>query len=66
MYSEVGVVALYALMIPAGLFGLGWGFWAAHNAKKPIDVIGSVVILVGFAVALLGTLLVCVPGFFSS
>ena len=56
---------LYALMIPAGLFGLGWGFWAAHNARKPVDVIGSIVILVGLAVALMGTLLFCVPGFFS-
>ena len=57
---------LYILMILAGLFGLGWGFWAAHNAKKPIDIIGSFAILAGFVVALLGTLLVCVPGFFTS
>ena len=56
---------LYILMIPVGLLGLGWGFWAAHNAKKPFDVIGSLVILIGFIVALLGTLLVCVPKFFS-
>ena len=59
------MTVLYALMIPAGLFGLGWGFWAAHNAKRPLDIIGSFVILAGFALALLGTLLVCVPGFFS-
>lgn len=52
-------------MIPAGLFLLGWGFWAAHNAKKPLDVLGSFVILIGFAVAILGALLFCVPGFFS-
>lgn len=56
---------LHVLMIPVGLFTLGWGFWAAHNAKKPFDVIGSFVILIGFAVAILGALLVCVPGFFS-
>ena len=56
---------IYGLMIPLGLFGLGWGFWAAHNTKRPLDIIGSVVILIGFVVALLGTLLVCVPGFFS-
>lgn len=52
-------------MIPAGLFGIGWGFWASHNARKPVDIVGSFTILVGLAVALLGTLLVCVPGFFS-
>ena len=52
-------------MIPVGIFGLGWGFWAAHNAKKPLDIIGSFVIIIGFVVAILGTLLVCVPKFFS-
>ena len=52
-------------MIPVGLFCLGWGFWAAHNAKKPVDIIGSLAILAGLVTALLGTLLVCVPGFFS-
>jgi len=56
---------LHALMIPAGLFGIGWGFWAAHNAKKPVDIIGSFVILAGLVIALMGTLLVCVPGFFT-
>lgn len=58
------MTVLYALMIPAGLLGLGWGFWAAHNARKPLDIVGSLVILAGFAVALIGTLLVCVPDFF--
>ena len=59
------MTVLYALMIPVGLLFLGWGFWAAHNAKKPVDIIGSLAILAGLATALLGTLLVCVPGFFS-
>ena len=59
------MVVFYVLMILAGLLGLGWGFWAAHNAKRPFDAIGSVVILLGFASAILGALLVCVPGFFS-
>jgi hypothetical protein len=57
--------ALYAIMIPVGILGLGWGFWAAHNAKRPVDILGSVAILAGLIVALLGTLLVCVPGFFT-
>ncbi len=57
---------LHALMVISGLFVIGWGFWAAHNAKKPLDIIGSFSILIGLAVAILGTLLVCVPGFFSS
>jgi len=58
------LTVLHALMIPAGLLALGWGFWAAHNAKSPLDILGGVAILAGFAVSILGTLLVCVPGFF--
>jgi hypothetical membrane protein len=57
---------LHALMVIGGLFVIGWGFWAAHNAKKPLDIAGSFAVLVGLAAALLGTLLMCVPGFFSS
>ena len=60
-----GFMFLYIIMIPAGLLALGWGFWAAHNAKRPFDLIGSAVIIPGFLTALIGTLLVCVPGFFS-
>ena len=56
---------LHALMIPAGLVGVGWGFWATHNCKRPLDIIGSLTTLVGLAVSLLGTLLVCVPNFFT-
>lgn len=58
------MTALHALMIPAGLAGIGWGFWAAHNAKRPLDILGALAMLAGLAVSLLGTLLVCVPGFF--
>ncbi|MGC2424682.1 MAG: hypothetical protein WA666_10045 [Nitrospirota bacterium] len=57
---------LHALMVIGGLIVIGWGFWAAHNAKKPLDIVGSFSILIGLAVAILGALLVCVPGFFSS
>ena len=60
------MVFLYVLMVLAGLALLFWGFWAAHNARKPIDIIGTFAILAGFVSALVGALLVCVPGFFSS
>ena len=60
------MTVLHAVMVLAGLLLLGWGFWAAHNAKKPLDVIGTLAILAGFVTAILGTLLLCVPGFFSS
>ena len=57
---------LNALLVIGGLLVIGWGFWAAHNAKKPFDLLGSFLILVGLAAAIIGTLLLCVPGFFSS
>ncbi len=57
---------LHVIMVIGGLFIIGWGFWAAHNAKKPLDLIGSFSILIGLAAAVIGTLLLCVPGFFSS
>jgi len=59
------MVVLYVLLIIAGLFGIGWGFWAAHNAKRPLDIVGAAVTIPSLVAALIGTLLVCVPGFFS-
>ncbi|MGA2191775.1 MAG: hypothetical protein ABSG42_00140 [Nitrospirota bacterium] len=58
-------MVLHSIMIVVGILALGWGFWASQNAKRPLDVIGAFVIIAGFIVAILGTLLVCVPGFFS-
>ncbi len=55
----------YIPLIIIGLVALFWGFWAAHEAKKPLDIIGAIAAPVGLIVALLGVLLLCVPGFFS-
>lgn len=55
---------LSIIMIIAGLPVIGWGFWASHNAKKPLDIIGALALPVGLIVSLLGVLLVCVPNFF--
>ena len=55
---------LHALMVVGGLFVIGWGFWAAHNAKSPSTSLAQFSILIGLAVAILGTLLVCVPRLF--
>jgi hypothetical protein len=59
------MAVLHGMMVVIGVVALGWGFWAAHNLKKPFDLVGSLVIIAGFVTALIGTLLLCVPGFFS-
>jgi hypothetical protein len=55
---------LHILMIAAGIAGVGWGLPAAYRLKSPMDIVAALVTLVGVAVALLGVLLVTVPGFF--
>lgn len=55
---------LYILMIIAGIPLMGWGFWASYNARKPWDIIGTLLLPVALVVTLLGVLLTCVPNFF--
>jgi hypothetical protein len=55
---------LYWIMIVAGLAAIGWGLPAAHRLKFPFDTIAALVALIGLISALLGALLVAVPGFF--
>ncbi len=55
---------LYAAMIVAGVAAIAWGLPAAHRLRRPYDILAAFLVLVGTAVALLGALLVAVPGFF--
>ena len=55
---------LYPLMIVAGLALVAWGLPAAHRLRPPYDTLAALTVLVGVIVALLGTLLTAVPGFF--
>jgi len=55
---------LHLAMIGCGLGAVVWGLPAAHRLKKPWDMAAALVVLVGVIVALLGTLLAAVPGFF--
>ncbi|HEY6837700.1 MAG TPA: hypothetical protein VI389_03070 [Geobacteraceae bacterium] len=55
---------LYPLMIVAGLVLVVWGLPAAHRLRRPYDILAALAVLVGVIVALLGTLLTAVPGFF--
>ncbi len=55
---------LHVLMIAAGVAAIFWGLPAAHRLKSPMDIVAALVTLAGMTVALLGVLLLTVPGFF--
>ncbi len=55
---------LHVFMIAAGIAAVCWGLPAAYRLKSPLDIAAALVTLAGVAVALLGVLLVTVPGFF--
>ncbi|OGL42673.1 MAG: hypothetical protein A2161_06935 [Candidatus Schekmanbacteria bacterium RBG_13_48_7] len=55
---------LHILMLAAGLIILPAGFYANYETKKPWNIIGGIFSLIGLCLAILGTLLICVPNFF--
>jgi hypothetical protein len=59
------MMILYLAMIVAGIAAAAWGFPAAHRLRKPFDIFAALLVLIGVAAALLGTLLAVVPGFFA-
>lgn len=54
------------ITIVVGLVILAGGFYASFEAKKPFDLIGSICAPLGLITALLGTLLLIVPDFFTA
>jgi hypothetical protein len=52
-------------MILSGLGAVVWGLPAAHRMKPPWDAAAALAVLAGVLLALLGTLLLAVPGFFA-
>jgi hypothetical protein len=56
---------LHMTMICAGLGAVVWGLPAAHRLNPPWDAAAALAVLAGVVLALLGTLLVAVPGFFT-
>ena len=56
---------LHLAMICSGLGAVVWGLPAAHRLNHPWDAAASMAVLAGVAIALLGTLLFAVPGFFA-
>ena len=55
---------LATLLIAAGISAVIWGLPAAFRFKRPFDLLAALATLVGIATALLGVLLLAVPGFF--
>ena len=55
---------VYAGMVLAGIALICWGLPAAHRLKSPFDILAALAVLAGLAAALLGALLIAVPGFF--
>jgi hypothetical protein len=58
------MVMVYAGMVLGGIVLICWGLPAAHRLKSPFDALAALLVLVGLVAALLGALLICVPGFF--
>lgn len=63
---RIEMLVIHISMVIVGLLMICFGFWAAYYAKRPFNIIGAVFTPIGLMVALLGVLLICVPGFFSS
>ena len=58
------MAVVYVGMTLAGIALMCWGLPAAHRLKSPFDILAALAVLAGLVAALLGALLICVPGFF--
>jgi len=58
------MLILHLAMIAVGLGAAVWGLPAAHRLQKPWDSLAALAVLAGVITALMGTLLLMVPGFF--
>lgn len=58
------MMIVYVALALAGVALVCWGLPAAHRLKSPWDIAAALAVLVGVVAALLGALLIAVPGFF--
>jgi UPF0716 family protein affecting phage T7 exclusion len=60
------MMILYLVMIIAGVAATTWGLLASHRSESPWwkGILASLTMLAGVILALTGTLLLIVPGFF--
>jgi hypothetical protein len=54
----------YIALVLAGLAAIAWGLPAAHRLKSPFDIAAAAAVLCGVITAVLGVLLIFIPGFF--
>lgn len=53
------------VILAGGLVALGFGFWTQTREDGTLSTVGSIFLPVGLVIALLGTLLIFVPAFFT-
>lgn len=58
------MVIVYLVLAIGGVALVCWGLPAAHRLQPPKDTLAALAVLAGTVAALLGALLVVVPGFF--
>jgi hypothetical protein len=58
------MLIVYCGMVVTGIAAIGWGLSAAHRLKSPFDILAALLALAGLIAALVGALLIAVPGFF--
>lgn len=58
------MVMFYLALVVVGIALICWGLPAAHRLRAPLDILAALAVLAGVVAALLGALLVVVPGFF--
>jgi len=58
------MMAVYIAMAVFGIALICWGLPAAHRLRSPLDILAALAVLAGVVAALLGALLIAVPGFF--
>ena len=57
-------MGLNLVLLIGGTFSMGCGLWHAFSERRPHDTIAGFLALAGLLSALMGTLRLCVPGFF--
>jgi hypothetical protein len=57
-------MVLHISMVVLGLAAIAGGLPLAHKVRPPFDIAGALIALAGLVSALLGALLLAVPGFF--
>ena len=58
------MMILYIALAVSGVALICWALPAAHRVRAPFDILAALAVLAGTVAALLGALLIAVPGFF--